>query len=536
MNLLLFYCRLLLIIFSILFSSISCRCKNEDQQKVFTNSKTPIPLPPQDTNNLNQAIQALESEVSNPSADPKLKTIYQVIEYLPPRKFTRTADGRSSRINQEKNGRELFDKIIDNFELNETMNFSTAEAVAWLINKNLLHPNDPNAQGMIPLEKAALAWITTKFSSSTGGLVVNTLVKQGAKLTPAKSAELLEKLIETQCNLRHPREDHEAIFDFLKHQGAQLTASKASSLLEKLLNWLLDRYEPSNPWDLLNPKTLSPELLKKFIGPVKKIAQLLQEQGGKIQPDNSVGLLEKLIQKNNPLFQEVVPYIISPIPQDNIPFIESSKATTLLQEAVNKKQGAAIYNVLLDQGADPNVMVKDDLGRQMSLLHYIGGQDAQSTLFKKLVNNPKTNINITSEDPLTKVQHSVAMQKAYAKFDNTAVEILLDRQDLDLNTTESQATGTKGYTLLDIIVQNCMPNFNGGHEGQLNQGVENSKRWLITLEKVKKHPSFFVTQENIQKAQQEYAACLRRFQDRAQQKEALEIAQKALQIIEAPII
>lgn len=517
------YCVLFLIIFCTSVGSISCDCKKGNQRNNSSNSKTTTPPPPpQDSRNLGQAIQELEKEVANPNADLRLQGIYNIIRYLPPREFIQNADGSLSRINKEKNGRELFDKIVDHLEFNEAMNLSTSEAVAWLMSQDLLTPNGLNEQGSSPLEKAILAWMAVKSTSSTGETVVNTLVGQGAKLSPEKSSKLLEKLINDHFIKEAPEKHRQAIFDFLQKQGATLTPDKASILLEKLIE--------SQLIETRSFQTLS------------DMADFLQAQGGTIPTANALTLLEKFIQKKQETSiwdtkeereekEKLQNYILDVLQQPSKGAIEPPKATDLLQQAVDKQQGPKVYKSLVQLGADPNAiqLKKDYTDKKLPLLHYaaMSSQEDYQELLKELVNSSKTNINVTGEHNFT-----VAMVEAYEhEYGNTnTVELLLARPELDLNNIKGDRLGVKDYTLLDMVVQDCMM-IPGGNDYQQKKVVENNKRWLATLRKIKTHPNFKITPENIQNAQENYDKLTRGVTWSFYEKEALDTALEALNII-----
>jgi hypothetical protein len=115
-----------------------------------TNSdNSPIPPPPTPpAPSLEQAIRALEESVlGTATPDPNQKNIYDAIEILPPHQF-KIGNGKRRRINPEKDGRELFDKLLAN------LSQQSPEATQWLIEQQLLDPQAPNKAGTTPLEAA----------------------------------------------------------------------------------------------------------------------------------------------------------------------------------------------------------------------------------------------------------------------------------------------------------------------------------------------------------------------------------------------
>src|SRR5690606_14018713 len=124
------------------------------------------------------------------------------------------------------------------------------------------------------------------------------------------------------------------------------------------------------------------------------------------------------------------------------------------QKAADKHLDVELYDYLLTKGADPNKVQVVDLGESIPFLHYVYSnvsEDGYAALFKKLVDNPKTNINIVD---------SLGRTLAMINHVENRIELinyLLVREDLDINTFKFDCYGNGIYdTLLDIIIYNCM--------------------------------------------------------------------------------
>jgi hypothetical protein len=535
------YTKILIFTFVVMFT-VSCNCDNPNNKK--QNPSNPKNTPTNTNGNenqrdvqnpdieeqeldpvaqqkrVNQAIQELEKEIAKPNPDPKLKAIYEVIRYLPPIKIFVSLDKTESRINEEKNGRELFDKMIGK------VSSATPAAVEWLIDKKLLNPNKANEQGILPLEKALAAWLSwtyDRIDATELATITQTLVDKGAKLTPEQSAKLLEKLIEDHFIKEVPKNHHKAIFDFLKKQGATLTPEKASVLLEKLIESQLAE--------------------ARSFQALSSMVDFLQAQGGTIPAANALVLLEKFIQKKQQDSRwdseakkeedkKLQVYILDVLQQHSKGAIDPAKATALLQQAIDTTQDQKVYKALLQQGANPNAIQVEEgyPAKKIPLLHYVARKSYQEDykeLFQELVNNPTTNINVVGEHNFT-----IAMKEAYQVSGSTnLVDELLQRNDLDINTTKGDHIGVKDYTLLDIVVANCMSTPRGGHDWQINHAIADSKRWLNTLKKMRNHAKFQVSTENIKKATEEYNSFSNRFHGYSDQGEADVIAREALNIV-----
>lgn len=332
--------------------------------------------------------------------------------------------------------------------------------------------------------------------------------------------------VHLNCFIKGPARPHyKTILELLKRQGAQLNPNKAGELLEKLIERQLTEVED----------------LQELSGTV----DFLQAQGGAIPAANALVLLEKFIQKERGTSvwdskdkqeeeKKLQFYIIDLLHRHSQGATSRQKATDLLQQAIEKAQGPKIYQVLLQQGANPNIIqVKRDYAdKKVPLLHYVNEKRHEEDfegLLHELINNPITDINIIGEH-----NFSIAMENAYYAQGSTAImDALLIRPDLDLNTTKGDHVGVKGYTLIEVVAKNCMPDPSGGHDWQITSAIEDSKRWLDILKKMKAHPKCQISSENYQRAYQDYYELLLRFQHINHQQEALEIAQEALNIIKS---
>jgi hypothetical protein len=517
----------------------SCRCKNPQhkqtskpdiKQRIKSSNPNPpteeIPEPtqPQDLPkpiDIAQAIQKLEEEARKPNPDPKLQAIYEVIKLLPPKEFRQNPDGSISRITNEKSGIALFDKLI---EVAGIQIGSPKEAVSWLIDQQLLAPNEPDKNGHTPLEKIFAACTATDYildkTLSELAAIKKTLIDKGAKVPAEKSSKLLEKFIDDCFIQKEPSKNNQNVFDFLTQSGITLTPDQASGLLEKLIEK-----------QLTNNKNI-PELLE--------MAKFLEAQGATIPSQNALTLLEKFIRrgplpsilsdtaanKNNKLMYT---YVLDTLKKYAVDAIDKTKATELLEKAGNAKiSDSQLYTTLLDLGADPNLNVNDG-NDTMPLLHYIEKnryQDGFKEVLKKLIENPKTDINAANQNNLT-----VAILEAYNVNNPTQIiEYLLKRPDLDINNLKDDRIGELNYTLLDMVILNCMETPTG-HVWQQEKILENSKRWLATLKKMNNHPNFYVTVNNIQKATKRRER-LDAFAYAPIVQEAILIADEALKLLE----
>ena len=515
---------------------ISCECKNPKDtngNSLARKKSTPPPLPrngrptpppnPKDQSEaIAQAIWKLEEEISKPDAEPRLKEIYEVIKLLPPYKFMVDLDGRKSRINEEKSGNELFDKIIAAISQTATYG-SPSEAVSWLIDQQLLDLNELDDKGTTLIEKVITACIGKDCKSdeclSELSAIHQRLVNKGAKLSPEKASDLLEKFIEERYLQADPDGRQQKVLNFLRTQGFSLPPAKASILLEKLLEKQLGNNK--NPVEML------------------EMVKFLETQGAAIPSQPAFNLLEKFIQqgappqgldternKNNLLLYNHLFDLLEKSTQGIT--IDQNKATDLLQKAVYQDVSPKVYATLLDLGADPNKIQVNYLHEKMPLLHYVAQNiynDDFKVLLTKLVDNIQTDINITDNQNLT-----LGMVVGYYAYNIVTINELLKRTDLDINTLKDHRPGTEDYTLLDIVVANCMSVSQGGHDGQQKRALEKNKEWLLTLKNmVNCSTKFYITNDNIQKATKNFQRLTRSHNSYVQ--EATEIAQEALDLL-----
>jgi hypothetical protein len=518
---------------------ISCNCgklKNKNSNLSIPTSKIPTPAPDSlpdkpdntpdqaDSTAIQKAIQELEKELAKSNPDPRLKDVYEVIKRLPPHKFQTNPDGSLSRTNEEKDGRELFDKMVT-LITTQGPDSATPEAVAWLVDQKLLNPNQINEQGISPLENIVADWMSQHHSSYASKLeaIKQTLVDRGATLSLKKRSILLEKLLEDHFIQKAPLEHHKTIFDFLKNQGTTISSAKASTLLEKFIE------------DQLASKSSLQHL--------KDIVDFLQGQGGTISESYALGLLENF--KKRPFTRYTTKeghgytgYIFDLLLKHSAGAIDPTKATELLQHTFDRLLllEAKTYRYLFDLGADPSIMVIDDIVRN-SLLYTSGNfNTAFKELLPDLIANSKIDINATAAPG----KPTLAMYLAYQP--NTKgvdiLEKLLKRADLDINDTKTRHESLNlEETLLDIIVNNCMrTSADMRTEKARGEILQNNKRWLATLNKMRTHPKFHITEENKQKAQKIYKEYIDSFQGTSHEQEAKRVAQEALKILNLDVL
>jgi hypothetical protein len=196
----------------------------------------PSPRSSTPSDSVEKSISELERAIRNNTASSQLKNVYTLLEQLPPKIFRQNADGSLSRINEEKNGRELYTKFIDAVCFADSMYGSRApeilgDVIDWLINQQLLKASEIDEQGYNPLDQLILAFSNKLFSTISLKHMVDTWLNQGALLTLNKASRLLKVLVE---NSKFDLKKHNYAVDFLTKQGAILEDNtKVTSLLQK---------------------------------------------------------------------------------------------------------------------------------------------------------------------------------------------------------------------------------------------------------------------------------------------------------------
>jgi hypothetical protein len=417
-------------LFILLGSFSNCSCQKNAPPPATTSTTSignpyatpPPPTPP--ASSLEQAIRTLEESVLGTTTPNSIqKDIYDAIAVLPPRQFKVDTHGKQSRINPEKNGRELFDKLLAN------LSKKSPEATKWLIEQQLLDPQAPNEAGKTPLEAALEAFETTLYPE-TAHKIIQILLDNGGKLPPDKASAYIASLMEQGLKKNSMDDDNKAVIQLLQnHQGA-ITTEKAVSLLENLTK----------------------------------------------NKSADITLIEGLLQ--------LLPSDLS---------LSAEKADELLQAASSSPASIPLYTYLVEKGADPDSITVDYLGEKVSLWKY-SIKKVETDLNKALLKDPKTNINeIIDPDN----QFTFPMERAYNRTGVHSIEKMLSRGDLDINTTTAKASGVNGYTLLDIVVDNCLA-FSGGSNSQEKANIKVKEQWLEVLKKMKQHPNFKLTATNLQ--------------------------------------
>jgi hypothetical protein len=356
---------------------------------------------------------------------------------LPPHKFFVQPGGKLARVSEEKNGHELFDKMLDLFPATDAI----PDAITWLVDKKLLDLNETDNQGKTSLEKILNVWLDkVRFYSTKAKQIADIAVKKGAKISSEKAAALLEKslekLFDENTELRF--QDYNDLIGFLIKQSPHLDPLKAQQLEIKYFEKIINTKRHTE---------------------LKPILDFLKTQAAPLSSEQATYLLKKAISADDKL----------------------------------------LYNDLLDLGADPNMEVTDISGNKMSLLEYARKKDW--ALLEKVVRNPKT----TADTMNKKVENNLTLAMSLAYEPKTPVHILkvlLNNQHLDINGLRTNHIGVVNYTLLDIIIDNCINLERGGHEYQKLQAIKQAEQWLNLLKssELVQHPNFFVTTENIDKA------------------------------------
>jgi len=389
--------------------SLSCDCNNpKDKQPSSNNTRKPtsdLPSPsskkPDQSAAIKKAIHDLEKEIDQPNADPTLEKIYKVFKLLPPLRAVRNSDGSYSRFSPEKSGMELFEKILENLIGHD----ATSEAVAWLIDKNLLGPNELDEQGNSPLEKVITAQIKEKYPDiiqpNELAAIRETLLEKGAKLPAKNNSEILENLIQERLFKDKPKQHHIDIFNFLINQNATLSQKTSTRILEKLIEKRFIKKEPQehhkNIFNFLitqkpalGPRTASILLDRLIFHQVISIegvesfldlAKFLQNQGGIIWSEEramellgvSIKFARVFLYERNPLKKESDAYIFDTLTKSIHKPVNQERVTELLKQAVEKELGIKLYLALIELGANTYIEIEipDNPGTKISLLQYI---------------------------------------------------------------------------------------------------------------------------------------------------------------------
>jgi hypothetical protein len=421
-------------------NATSCSCGNPVSQ----GTKSALPHTP-DTNNpntpsINEAIKQLEEEAQAPNADPTTKKIYEFISGLPPHKFFMQPDGRLTRISEEKNGHELLNKMLKFFPTTKAM----PDALTWLVDKKLLDLNETDNQGKTSLEKILETWFDNlSLFSAKAKQIADMAVQKGAKISSAKAGSLLEKFLETLPDKGLDPKVYSELIDFLTKQNPHLNPLKAQQL--------------------------------------------------------EIQYFEKIINTKNHTEKHTELQLILDLLKTQAVPLSSEQATDLLKKAGSSDTNL-LYSELLDLGADPNIEVTLIGGERKSLLEY-AYEKKDAELFKEVVQNPKTSADTINKKD--KNNFTLAMDLAYnLPMPGNTFKLLVTNPHLDINTLQGNKIGTVNYTLLDIMIDNCINTHRVGHEDQKLQQIAHTEEWLNVLKssELAQHPNFFVTSENIAKA------------------------------------
>jgi ankyrin repeat protein len=419
----------------------ACACHNHEAPSTKSKSERAGTFnhpsgPTRPIRSVQKAIAELEKAIKNNMATPQMKNVYKIIEHLPETMFYQGSDGSLLRRNEEKSGKELYAKFIDTIPFTEAMYKTDAPEIL----ENIVD------------------WLVEEQL-----LEANEIDEQGN--TP------LEQLILSFNKKPFNIASLKRMIDTWMKQGAQLNSNKASKLLEELVK---------------NPTFFSLKLYADIV-------DYLTEQGAQLLPDKASEELEKLIEIpdfDSKEYREILNFFIKQGATLN-------KVTTLFKEAV-KKSDKGLYKLLLKLGVCSNIEVNELLIDSKPLLHVLATDRSKEgkEIFQLLIKDPKTNINITTREGLT-----LAMKESYDHtygFLPMLIDDLLQRDDLDINEIKASddVSGVEGFTLLNMVIDNCSIRPHG-HDWQMSAQLNNNKKWLEVLEKMSKHKNYFVNTENI---------------------------------------
>jgi hypothetical protein len=345
----------LILSIGLLLTQVGCKCGNpkkedwlDDSQpssnaNLSSTSSSPLPIaPPAANKKLDDAIKKLENSVRK-GGDARLDRVYNVISILPPHQFKVDLQGIRSRINPEKSGQELFDKVMN------ILPDESHEVVGWLMEEGLLAPNEKRSDGVSILEQVLSKMLLDRKNYSLDkeklAKIATLLLDEGATLQPDAASSMLEQWVETiiqTASKKRVGETEKKILDFLKNQGGRVAPSKATSLLTALVN---------------------------------------------------VATSSSLIHDNEKL-------VINILCSDSSPDIQPSQSTELLKKAIKNKMGKDVYEVLFKLGADPNSRIIKGRSSSVKEPLLFGTNEG---LLDVLLANPAVDVNAVDEEKQTLV-------------------------------------------------------------------------------------------------------------------------------------
>lgn len=365
--------------------------KNNPPSSTKNNPPPPGPIVDNHTT-VDEAIKKLEHQLAT-APTPDLELIYDFLRFLPPNEV-KILNGKTSRINEEKNGRELFDKLLA--AIGGTMDIYN-KVTDWLIDQNLLDPKGTDGQPTTPILAAFGSFFTKNNEERDVSLIQHLDSKAPDLLTKTDLDDLLFKVATKQLSQTSISGESKTLIQWLQTKSGttQLTPSKGGELFMALI-------------DNTTLKAGDKDIL----------LQLIREE--------------------------------TPIPAD--------QRDNLLKKAVTNELGIKAYTNLIKAGANPTGVKIEGKSLWNYANRNRTSTNGEQLLDALITNpqtdvNEIFEDRLTSAD----LNLTQAMYDAYSGFGIELIKKLLKRADFQLNGTQAsnKAVGVQGYTLLDIIISNC---------------------------------------------------------------------------------